>query len=107
MNAKTILLALALTLGTTAAVVPSAFACGGSYAVERPEERAVREAVLTRLRDRFADRGAVWVAEVHVDGEHATARLVVSGEDRYESHDVRLRMRRGAWRVLSVSRAQA
>ena len=106
MNAKTILLALALTVGSTAAVVPPALACGG-YAVERPEERAVREVVLTRLRDRFADRGAVWVAEVHVDGARATARLVVSGEDRYESHDVRLRMRRGAWRVLSVSRAQA
>lgn len=103
---KKIVLALALTLGTAAVAAPPAFACGG-YAVERPEERAVREAVLARVDDHVREQNAVWVSAVAIDGNRATARLFITGERRHEVHDLTLRHGRDGWRVIRAERAQA
>lgn len=100
---KHLLLALALTLGTAAVSVPQASACGGYGSLQSPDEQAVREAVLAVAERRFGEGSGASVSNVQVDGDRAQASLVVPRNYRWETHQVTLRNRGGAWRVASFA----
>lgn len=96
-----ILLALALTLATATVAVPNASACGG-YVRETPEQRAVADVARLFAQRRLGAESS-YVFAVEMAGERATARLSYRthrGEARMRV--VSLRLRAGAWRVVSA-----
>lgn len=98
-----ILLALALTLATATVAVPNASACGG-YVRVTPEQRAITEVVNSFARRRLgALNGGGFVHAIEVAGERATARVMYRRRDGQEAlRVVTLRLREGAWRVVSA-----
>ena len=79
----------------------------GRYRLERivveATGRREYEVVLALAERRFGEGSGASVSNVQVDGDRAQASLVVPRNYRWETHQVTLRNRGGAWRVASFA----
>lgn len=103
---KTIVLSLALTVGSLVLAAPPALACGG-YARVDPTKLAVRDAASAYVSSELGTRAPFLVYRAEVRGERASAVVRIQLRTGPVERDLRLVRRAMRWTVVGVSPRRA